>query len=161
AYDLRLAAADLHRGLIHSLRNQLTALSALAAVLKADAAGGKAAFREHARRAEELVAGMVDSVNTFLDGPFGDGGAAAGAGVNLCLGALGQFFHGVDRWSSEGKRLAVRDLMSDTRVECAPLELINGLRHLVEYHFVRCRPDTEVSLVAGIVHSPGQMAEKL
>jgi len=162
AYDLRLASADLHRGLVHALRNQLTGLSALASVLKADAeASGNPAFGQHARRSEELVGAMVDSVNAFLDGPFGDGGDAAGAAVNVCLGSLRQFFVGVDRWAAEEKTLVLRDLLSDTRVDCAPLELMNGLRHLVEFFFLRASRGTEITLAASIVHSAAHMAEKL
>jgi len=103
----------------------------------------------------------VDSVNAFLDGPFGVGSAAARAPVNLCLGALRQFFVGVERWSADNKTFGLRDLLSDTLVECAPLELLNGLRHLVEYFFLRTAPGAETTLVAAIVHSTDQMAERL
>jgi len=161
-YDLRLAAADMNRGLVHLLRNQLTGLSALASVLQADAARLRdAELVEHAKRSAGLVGSMVDSVNAFLDGPFGVGSAASRAPVNLCLGALRQFFFGVDRWTAEGKSLQLKDLLSDTLVSCAPLELLNGLRHLVEYFFLRAAAGTETSLTAAIVHSPGQMAERL
>ncbi len=159
AYDLRLAAADVHHGLVHSLRNRLTALSALASVLRVDAArGGSRAFADHARRSAELVGGMVDSVNAFLDGPFGDGSEASRAAVNVCLAALRQFFDGAERWVAEGKRVALRDLMSDTLVEVAPLELVNGLRHLVEFFLLRVPASAEVSLAATMVHSAAQMA---
>ena len=162
SYDLRLAAADVHRGLVHALRSRLTALSALASVLRDDAAAsGNRSFADHARRSAELVGGMVDSVNAFLDGPFGDGSEASRAAVNVCLAAIRQFFAGAERWSAEGKRLAVRDLMSDTLVEVAPLELVNGLRHLVEFFLLRAPASGEVSLVAAIVHSAAQMGERL
>jgi CheY-like chemotaxis protein len=162
AYDLRLAAADVHRGLIHALRDRLTALSALASVLKADAArSGSRAFADHARQSAKIVDGMVDSVNASLDGPFGDGSEASRAAVNVCLAALRQFFEGTQRWSAEGKRLVLRDLMSDTLAEVPPLELVNGLRHLVEFFLLRAPPSSEVSLVAAISHSAAQMGERL
>jgi CheY-like chemotaxis protein len=162
SYDLRLAAADVHRGLVHSLRDRLTALSALASVLRKDAAASKSrAFADHASRAAELVGGMVDSVNAFLDGPFGDGSEASRAAVNVCLAALRQFFEGAERWSAEGKRLVVRDLMSDALAEVAPLDLVNGLRHLVEFFFLRVPASAEVSLAATIVHSAAQMGGRL
>ena len=162
AYDLRLAAAELHRGLVHGMRNQLTSLSALASILQADAgASGQAGFREHAARSAELVGKMVDSVNAFLDGPFGEGSAHSRAAVNVCLGALRQFFRGADRWAAEGKRLVLRDLLSDTLVDCLPLELMNGLRHLVEYLFVLAPAGAEISLSAAIVHSGAEMADRL
>jgi len=162
SYDLRLAAADLHRGLVHGMRNQLTALSALASLLQADAAASRREdFTAHAARSAELVGRMVDSVNAFLDGPFAEGGANARAAVNVCLGALRQFFRGVERWAAEGKRLALRDLLSDTLVDCLPLELMNGLRHLVEYLFLLAPPGAEVSLSAAIVHSGAEMAGML
>ena len=161
-YDLRLAAADMNRGLVHLLRNQLTALSALASVLKEDAGRShNAEFEAHAARSAGLVGNMVDSVNAFLDGPFGVGSAASRAPVNLCLGALRQFFFGADRWTAEGKSLQLKDLLSDTFVQCAPLELLNGLRHLVEYLFLRAATGTVASLNATIVHSADQMAERL
>ena len=162
AYDLRLAAADVHHGLVHSLRDRLTALSALASVLRDDAArSASRAHADHARRSAELVGGMVDSVNAFLDGPFGEGSGASRAAVNVCLSALRQFFEGADRWAAEGKRLVLRDLMSDTLVEAAPLELVNGLRHLVEFFLLRVPSSAEVALVATIVHSAAQMGERL
>jgi CheY-like chemotaxis protein len=162
AYDLRLAAADVHHGLVHSLRDRLTALSALASVLRDDAArSGTRAFADHARRSAELVGGMVDSVNAFLDGPFGEGNGASRAAVNVCLAALRQFFEGAERWAAEGKRLVLRDLMSDTLVEAAPLELVNGLRHLVEFFLLRVPSSAEVTLLATIVHSAAQMDERL
>ncbi len=162
AYDLRLAAADVHHGLVHSLRNQLTALSALAAVIEKDT-GGRAdpGAKANARRSAELVGGMIDSVNAFLDGPFGEGSTDSRAAVNVCLAALRQFFRGVERWSAEGKKLVLRDLLSDTRVDCAPLELVNGLRHLVEYFLVRAPPNSEVNLVASILHPSGPLAERM
>jgi CheY-like chemotaxis protein len=162
SYDLRLAAADVHRGLVHSLRSRLTALSALASVLKADAVrSGNRAFADHAQKSADLVGGMVDSVNAFLDGPFGDGSEASRAAVNVCLAALSQFFQGAERWAQEEKRLTVRDLISDTFVEATPLELVNGLRHLAEFFLLRSPASGVVSLVAGMVHSASQMAGRL
>jgi CheY-like chemotaxis protein len=162
AYDLRLAAAEVHRGLVHGMRNQLTSLSAMASVLREDASrSGSKAFAEHAGKSAELVRRMVDSVNTFLDGPFGENSTASRAAVNVCLGALRQFFQGAGRWAAEGKHLALRDLLSDTLVECAPLELMNGLRHAVEYFFLQSPQDSEISLSASILHASGPVAERL
>jgi CheY-like chemotaxis protein len=162
AYDLRLAAAEVYRGLVHAMRSQLTGLSALASVLKEDAAGsGSPAFAEHAGKSAELVGRMVDSVNAFLDGPYGENSTASRAAVNVCLEALRQFFHGVERWAAEGKRLALRDLLSDTLVECAPLELMNGLRHLVEYFLLQAPPGSEISLSASILQGSGPVADRL
>ena len=162
AYDLRLAAADVHHGLVHSLRNQLTALSVLASVLREDAVRrGDAVGSEHAARSAELVASMINSVNAFLDGPFGDTSSASRAAVNVCLAALRQFFRGVEQWAAEEKRLVLRDLLSDTRVDCGPLELVNGLRHLVEFFLLRLPARSEVSLSAAILHSAAQVDERL
>jgi CheY-like chemotaxis protein len=161
-YDLRLAAADLHRGLIYGLRNQLTALSALTSLLQADAAqSGQPAFVAHGRSCAELAAGMIGSVNAFLDGSFGEGGAGTHASVNECLGALGQFFRGAERWAAEGKRVVLRDLLSDTRVACAPLELMNGLKHLAEYSLIRAQPEVKVSLAATVLLAPEPLAARL
>ncbi len=161
-YDLRLAAADLHRGLIHGLRNRLTALSALSALLQDDAAqSGQKAFGVHAQRCAALAADMVDSVNAFLDGPFGDGSAAAHASVNECLGALRQVLTGAQRWAADGRRVALRELLSDTFVACAPLELMNGLRHLLEYCLERAAANTEVTLVSSVLLAPGPLGERL
>jgi hypothetical protein len=141
------------------MRNQLTALSALASMLREDSVrSGNASFAEHARLSAGLVGDMVDSVNAFLDGPFGESGEVSRAPVNECLRALLQFFLGGERWAAEGKRLAVRDLRSDTLVECAPLDLVNGLRHLAEYFLLRIPAGGEVGLTASIVHSASQMA---
>ncbi len=162
AYDLRLAAAEVYRGLVHGMRNELTSLSALAAVLQDDAArGGDTTFAGHAAKATTLVARMVDSVNLFLDGPFGENSTASSAAVNVCLGALRQYFQGVGRWVSEGRRLAIRDLLSDALVSCAPLELMNGLRHVVEYFFIHSPVGSEVSLAASILHASGPVADRI
>jgi CheY-like chemotaxis protein len=162
AYDLRLAAADVHRGLVHALRTQLTALSALGAVIQADAAArGDRAGAQHARQSAELVGRMVNSVNAFLDSPFGEQSAAVRAAVNVCVDALRQYFRGVERWDAEGKSLALRGLLSDTLVDCAPLELVNGLRHLLEYCLLHSGTAPEICLTATIVHSSEQMAERL
>lgn len=161
-YDLRLTAADLHRGLIYGLRNQLTALSSLAALLQADAAqGGQPLLIEHGRRCADLASAMIGSVNSFLNGSFGDGSAASYASVNECLGALGQFFRGNERWAAQSKRVILRDLMSDTLVACAPLELTNGLKHLVEFALVRARPASRVSLTAAVVLAPQPLGSRL
>jgi len=104
---------------------------------------------------------MIGSVNTFLDGSFGEGSATSHASVNECLGALGQFFRGAERWLSEGKRVVFRDLISDTRVTCAPLQLMNGLKHLAEYSLVRAKAETKVSLAAAVLLAPGPLASRL
>lgn len=162
SYDLRLAAADLNRGLVQTLRNQLTALSALSAVLREDAASsGRPEFEMHAERASKLVAGMVDSVNAFLDSPLAERGGVGHAGVNECFETLRQFFRGEERWAAEDKRLTIRDLLGDTRVACAPLKLTNGLRHLAEYFLAHAPKGAEVRLTAAIVHAPAALAERL
>ena len=161
-HDLRLAAADVRRGLVHQMRNHLTGLSALASMIREDSVrSGNAAFAEHARLSAGLVGEMVDSVNAFLDGPFGESGEVARAPVNVCLRALLQFFLGGEKWAAEGKRLTLRDLRCDTLVECAPLDLVNGLRHLVEYFLLRVPAGGEVALAASILHSAEQMAAHL
>jgi hypothetical protein len=116
---------------------------------------------EHGRCCAELATRMIGSVNAFLDGSFGDGGANAHASVNECLGALGRFFQGAERWSAEGKRVVLRDLISDTRVPCAPLELMNGLKHLAEYSLVRAKSETRVSLAAAVLLAPEPLAGRL
>jgi CheY-like chemotaxis protein len=162
AYDLRLAAAEIHRGLIHGMRGQLTALSALAAVLNQDAArSGNPAFAGHSRKSAELVGRMVDSVNRFLDGPFGENSTVSRTAVNLCLGALRQYFQGAEWMAAEGKRLAIRDLLSDTWVDCAPLALVNGLRHAAEFFLARAPAGTEVSLTASVAHDGGALADQM
>ena len=162
AYDLRLAAADVHRGLVHALRNQLTALSALAAVVQEDAAAtGNRAALQHARQSAELVGSMVNSVNAYLDSPFGDHNSASRAAVNICLDALRQYFRGAQQWAAEGKSVQLRALLSDTLVDCAPLEFVNGIRHLLEYALQHAGPGGEIALAAAIAHSPEQVGGRL
>lgn len=162
AYDLRLAAADVHKGLVHGLRHQLTALSALSCVLQDDAAqSGKPGFVEHARKSAEYVARVVSALNVYLDSPWGDQSSGARAAVNLCLGAVRQYFRGSQRWSVEGKPIVLKELMSDTLVECQPLELVNGLRHLIEYLLMRAAPGTEVCLAATVAHDVKKLQERL
>jgi DNA-binding NarL/FixJ family response regulator len=151
-YDLRQAAADLQRGLVQTMRNRLTALSALAAVLQTDAKeSGGTRFSDHAATSAALVADLLETVNTFLDGPYGDRRSAAHAGINESLRALRQFFRGAERWAAENKRVKIRDLLSDLFVESSPLELLNGLRHLIEYLFVQSPAGSEVALTASVL----------
>jgi len=161
-YDLRQAAADLQRGLVQSLRNRLTALSALASLLQTDASQTKnQQFTEHAAKSGALVSHLLETVNAFLDGPFGDNRSAANAGVNDSLRALRQYFRGAERWAAEGKRLKVRDLLSDTLVESGPLELLNGLRHLVEYLLLHAAAGTEVAVTASVLLAPEPLGRTL
>ncbi len=161
-YDLRQAAADLQRGLIENLRTQLTGMSALASVLQADAAAsGSAAQQDHAAKSSALVATMIASVNDHLNGPFGDRGGSRHAGVNDGLHALQQFFRGSERWVSESQRIKIRNLLSDTLVECNPLELLNGLRHLIEYLLLTASPFAEVSLTAGLLVPPDVLGQRV
>lgn len=148
AYDLRLAAADVHRGLVQSLRDQLTALSA-------------AALAEKAPRTAERVERLLESVNAHLDSPWGLHGAGGRAAVNGCLAAMRRYFQGSDRWAAERKQLVTRPLLSDAFVECAPLELVNGLRHLVEFLLLRSPAGGEVAVAASIAHDARKLRERL
>ena len=161
-YDLRQAAADLQRGLIEHLRGQLTGLSALASVLQTEAeASGRAAYAEHAAQSAALIATMVGTLNEHLDGPFGDRRGGRHSGVNDGLRALQQFFRGSERWSAESKHVKIRDLLSDSLVESEPLELLNGLRHLVEYLLLQSPPDTEVTLSAALLVPPDVLRQRV
>lgn len=148
AYDLRLAAADVHRGLVQSLRDQLTALSA-------------SAQAERAPQTAERVARLLETVNSHLDSPWGAHGAGGRAAVNVCLAAVRRYFQGSDHWAAERKQLVVRGLMTDIFVDCAPLELVNGLRHLAEYLLAGVAAGGEVTLTAAIVHDARRMRERL
>jgi CheY-like chemotaxis protein len=161
-YDLRQAAAELQRGLIEHLRGQLTGLSALASVLQADAdASGRAAYAQHAAQSAALVSAMIGTLNEHLDGPFGDRRGGRHSGVNDSLRALQQFFRGSERWSGESKHVRIRDLISDSLVESEPLELLNGLRHLVEYLLLQCPPATEVTLTAMLLLPPDVLGQRV
>lgn len=161
-YDLRQAAADLQRGLIEHLRGQLTSLSALAAVLQADAAASRtAAHVQHAAQSAALIAEMIGTLNAHLDGPFGDRRGTRNAGVNDCLRAVQQFFRGSERWATESKQVRVRDLISDSLVESEPLELLNGLRHLLEYLLQQSPPGTEVTLAAMLLLPPDVLGQRV
>ena len=161
-FDLRLTAAELHRGLVHGLRDQLTALSSVSSLLQADAAQiGQATIAEHSRRCSDLAGSMIDSVNRLLSGSFGEGTAASDASVNECLAALGLVFGSGGAWAAQGKRVMLRDLLSDTRVACGPMELTNGLKHLVEFGLSRVQRGDHVSLTAAVILTTAQLAARL
>ena len=93
------------------MRNQLTALSALASVLRRTRpAAGTPRSASTPRCRPSLVGDMVDSVNAFLDGPFGDSGGGVRAPRQRVPQGAPAVLPGGERWAAEGKRLAVRDL---------------------------------------------------
>jgi hypothetical protein len=159
--DLRLAAADLHRGLVQKLKGEFTALSALASHVQRDAARtADAEFVEHAGRSAALVARLVDMLDLFLEGPFGNGERAAVAAVNPCLRAVLQFLKSDGRWIGEHKTIAILPLPGDSLVACPPLALTSGLRHLVEYFLLRLPPWTETLLMAELAPAISERMER-
>ena len=161
-HNLRLAAADVNRGLIQKMRGELTGLSSLVSMIRQQASMTEhLMFIRSAERASDLVSGMVESINVFLDGPFGISDGMPQAPVNQCLGALRQFFHAEGRWAAQKKKITIRQLNDEVHVACKPLALTNGLRHLVEYFLLRLPQNSEASLGADLLASEAAMSDHL
>ncbi len=151
-YDITMAAAAAYRGVIHSLRDEITTLGLVAAALHQDAvASASPAFLEHASRNERLVTAIVEKLGAFVDGPFGDGAGANYTRVNPCLAELVSFFRSDCRWTAPRKTLRIQSLYSDVYLGCSSLELMNGLMHLCEFFLEAAEGGGEVSLSAFVV----------
>ena len=93
-YDLRLAAADLHRGLIYGLRNQLTALVRPRLVLQADAAERRSRLRGARPLPRELAARMINRSTPSSTARSATRGANAGPPSTCAWGRWAGFSGG-------------------------------------------------------------------
>jgi len=146
-YDVALTAGSVYRGLIQSIRNDLSALDALAALLKNPAEAGTP-LSELAQRNEQVVSRMIRAMDGVLDGPFGEQAESPPASVNKMMAVLRTHFLGASEWIGVAKSVKLQSLLNDALVDCSPVILFNGLKHLIEFALARIPGDTKLSLKA-------------
>ena len=131
-YDVTITAASVCKGVIQSMRNDLTALDILAHEMGAQPQD-TARLPGLAAQNQEVVSRMIAEIDTFLDGPFNASSNATTASVNDTLLALRAHFAGATEWLSVGKTASIGLLEENVFVSCPPMPLLNALKHLAEF----------------------------
>jgi DNA-binding NarL/FixJ family response regulator len=125
--DMAITAGSVYRGLTHSMRNDLSSLSTLATLI-ATAASANPLLEELAQKNERVVAKMI--------------------------AALRIHFAGATEWIGASKNVRLRTLPTDAMVDCAPVTLFNGLKHLIEFALVRIPVGEELVVTPSLIPPP-------
>lgn len=148
-----LSVAEGYRGLLHSMRNQLTAAAGYAetwTVLCAELENDT--LTEHAAKNKRVIAKMRADMNAFLDGPFAEMQTprigCTQADVNATLEALRKRFMAATIWSTEGKSVEITGLTQALLVVAHPVRLLTALRHATEFCLTLAPASTCVTLKA-------------
>jgi hypothetical protein len=150
--QIDITAADACRGVIHSLRNHLTAVSGMADLFYelASSAGATTEqgrfLQESARKNRAVVGRMLIELEPFLDGPFSytPGRRPAGeVSVNDLLATMEHLFSASASWAAAGRSTTIAKLADDIALSIPPALLLNALRHFIEF----CQPSC-----GGVVH---------
>lgn len=146
-----LSAAECYKAMLHSLRNQVTALAGYAEVWSVAAKEiNHRALSETAVENSRIVSRMVADLTAFLDGPFAESQSAADhsprADVNATLSALQKRFSAATCWAAEQKSVSVAGLPQTLFVSATPLRLLASLRHVTEFCLLASPPATNVRL---------------
>ena len=154
-----LSVSDCYKGLLQSLRNQMTALSAVAeALVESAARDGSVFLREQVARNRQLNTRLLSDLNAFLDGPYGEASRASRvqekASVNSMLDALSKRFAATPFWSAEQKGVIFSRLDQDLYVSISSVRFMTALRHLLEFCLVRSQPKDLVRLMAHCSDDP-------
>ncbi len=161
-----LSVAESYRGLLFSLRNQLTAVAGFGEVwstlaTQADNRALLEAAAEHKRVVDRMLADMA----AFLDGPFAELQTAtlrnARADVNTTLDALKRKFAATPGWAAERKSVEIAPLKQSLVVAAPPLKLLTALRHAAEYCLKISEPATPVTLEPHYVQELEQYLDKI
>jgi DNA-binding NarL/FixJ family response regulator len=151
--DMAITAGSVYRGLTHSMRNDLSSLSTLATLI-ATAASANPLLEELAQKNERVVAKMIVAMDGVLDGPFGEHGESPPSSVNKIIAALRIHFAGATEWIGASKNVRLRTLPTDAMVDCAPVTLFNGLKHLIEFALVRIPVGEELVVTPSLIPPP-------
>jgi CheY-like chemotaxis protein len=151
-----LSSSECYKGLIHSMRNQLTALAALAETWSELAQQSDSRpLLDAAEQNKRVVNRMLSDMAAFLDGPFAEtmtsDPLSASADVNAALEALRQRFSAAISWTVERKSVTIGSLKESLFAATHPIKLITALRHLIEYCLRRSESDASVALGASYV----------
>ncbi len=151
-----LSSAECYKGMLHSIRNQLTAMAGFAEVWSAVAKkNNHPVLSDVAAENDRIVSRMLADMNAFLDGPFADlrasGDKNACAEVNATLEVLRKRFAAPNPWSAKQKSLEVSPLSQPLFVSAPPVKLLTAMRHVAEYCLQSSPPGARVVLSAHYV----------
>lgn len=160
SFEDDLSAAECYKAMLHSLRNQLTAVAGLAEVwsvvareidhrLLVDTAG------ENSR----IVSRMLGDMMAFLDGPFAEPQTVVDrsvhADVNATLEILRKRFAAATAWSAQQKSVQISGLHQPLLAEASPIRLLTALRHTTEFCLASSPNGTRVLLKTYFVPDMG------
>ncbi len=146
-----MSVAEAYKGLIHSIRNQLTAVAGFGEVWStlAKHANDRTSL-ETAGENKRVVDRMLADMTEFLDGPFAETQTIAlrnaRADVNATLEALKRKFAATSVWAAERKSVEISQLKQSLVVSAHPLKLLTALRHAVEFCLGIATPNAHVAL---------------
>lgn len=151
-----LTAAECYKAMLHTLRNQLTAVAGFAEVWSALVNHTRrSALSDAAAENNRIVSRILADIDAFLDGPFAEvhpvPAGNARADVNGTLDALRKRFLAATRWAAEQKSVAISVLPQPLLVDASPIRLLTVLRHITEFCFLSSPPEARVVLVASYI----------
>ena len=156
SFEDELSAAECYKAMLHSLRNQLTAVAGFADALSVIAREtNHRLLADTAAENSRIVSRMLGDMTAFLDGPFAEpqrvGGRRAHADVNPTLEILRKRFAAATGWSAEQKSVEISGSHQPLMVEASPIRLLTALRHTTEFCLVSSPTATRVSLTTRFV----------
>jgi CheY-like chemotaxis protein len=133
-----LTASECYQAMLHSMRNQLTAVAGFAEAWSALAKGlNHRVLMDAAAENDRVVTRMLDDVIAFLDGPFAERQTLIGgnnhADVNATLSALRKRFASASAWTAQQKCVEISSLHQPLLALATPLRLLSALRHGTEF----------------------------
>jgi CheY-like chemotaxis protein len=138
SFEDELSAAECYKAMLHSLRNQLTAVAGLAEVWSAVAReSDHRLLVDTAAENNRIVARMLGDMTAFLDGPFAEpqnvGDRSARTDINATLEILRKRFAAATVWSAQQKSVQISGLHQPLLAEASPIRLLTALRHTTEF----------------------------
>jgi len=151
SFEDDLSAAECYKAMLHSLRNQLTAIAGLSEVWSAVARERDDRLMvDTAAENNRIVSRMLADMTAFLDGPFaeaqGVGDRSARTDVNATMEILKKRFATATVWSAQQKSVQISGLHQPLLAEASPIRLLTALRHTTEFCLGSSPNDTRVLL---------------
>ena len=166
SFEDELSVAECYRGLLYSLRNQLTAIAGTAEVLTmAVNHMHQERIGEYVRKNQILTTRLIEEINGFLDGPYAETLATPRtqdkARINSVIDAIKKGFSNEATWTAQKKYLNAVGILEDMYARVQPLKMITALRHLIEYCALHSPADTTIRLTASCVKDAAEEIEKM
>jgi len=151
-----ISVTDSYKGIVHGIRNQLTAIAGVAEVLTEAAKRGQAhLLNDYVAKNKLLVERLLADVNTFLDGPFSETlrstpneGRTTANGV---IESLQKHFLKSSGKDADPLPLSIVGLSQNMFISAPPIRLLIAMRHLVEFCLQRRAPKSTIRLTAHCV----------